>query len=168
MKEKNNSLLIHNRSSQDYNLSMIVLRSKMRSSQSDQSNSIIALIYFFMDLNMGSFFTFRSCFFGCFLSSFILGSLLSVFIFSLGFSIFSSFSSYCFLSFLDFSDGFFSQCFSIFRTSSFQFADIIKSNTLNGSLFSEDSLFLFFAMIGLFEFFVESSPSSGPSESLCF
>jgi hypothetical protein len=72
------------------------------------------------------------------------------------------------LSLLDFSDSFLSEGFLILRPCSFDFFNIIKGDSFNSSLFSEDFLFLVLALIGQFEFLVESSPCGGPSKPLGF
>ena len=78
------------------------------------------------------------------------------------------FGSQSSLSLLNFSDGFFSKSLFVVGLGSFDFSDIVKGDSFNGSLLSEDFLFLIFALIGQLKFFVESSPGSGPSESLGF
>lgn len=121
------------------------------------------------DLNRRSFFGFSSSgFFLCFLGSFVLCFLLGIFIFVDNFFISCFFGNHGFLSFLDFSDSFFSQSFFIFRFCGFDFSDGFKGDTFDGSFFFEGFLFFKFSLIGLFNFFMESSPGGGPSESLGF
>jgi hypothetical protein len=72
------------------------------------------------------------------------------------------------LSLLDLADGFLSEGLLIFGTCSFDLFNIFKSDSLNSSLFSEEFFLLVFALIGLFQFLMESSPSSSPSKSLGF
>ena len=102
------------------------------------------------------------------LSSFILSFLLGFLIFINYLFISSFFSNLSFLSFFNFSNSFFSKSFLIFRPSPFDFFDIIKSYTLDSSLFLESFLFFKFSLIRKFNFFMQSSPSSCPSKSLSF
>jgi hypothetical protein len=105
-----------------------------------------------------------------FLSSFILGLLSILLFFVYGLFISLLFGDLSFLSFLNFSDSFFSECFLVFSLGVLQLVDSIKGDTFNGSfLFSfiiSSSLCL--ANIGLFYFLMESSPCGSPSESLSF
>lgn len=103
-----------------------------------------------------------------FLSSLVLGLLLISLLFVDGLFVSSLFGSQSFLSLLDFSNGLLSKGLFVLRASVFHFFYIVKSNTLDGSFFSEDFLLLVFSLVGLFKFFVETSPGSGPSESLGF
>lgn len=52
------------------------------------------------------------------------------------------------LSLLDFSDGFFSESLFVLRSGVFHFFDVIKSDSLDGSLFSEDFLLLALSVLG--------------------
>jgi hypothetical protein len=72
------------------------------------------------------------------------------------------------LPLLDFADGLLGKRFLVLRAGSFDLFDILESDTLNGSLLSEEFLLLVLALIGLLEFLVESPPCSRPSEPLGF
>jgi hypothetical protein len=76
--------------------------------------------------------------------------------------------SNCSLPLLDFTDGLLSKSLLVLRTGSLDLFDILESDTLNGSLLSEEFLLLVLALIGLLEFLVESPPGSSPSEPLGF
>lgn len=70
------------------------------------------------------------------------------------------------LSLLDLADCLLGERLLVLRPCGFDFFNIIKSDSFNGSLFSEDFVSLVLAEIRYFKFLVESSPGSGPSESL--
>jgi hypothetical protein len=101
-----------------------------------------------------------------FLGSLVLGFLLNILVLVHHFLVLVFLSSEVSLSLFDLTDCFLSEGFFIFRTSSFDFFNILKSHSFNGSLLSEEFLLLVLALIRLLKLFVESSPSGGPSESL--
>jgi hypothetical protein len=108
------------------------------------------------------------CFLLSFLGSLVLNFLLGVFVL-VGRLLVSNFlGSEGFLALLDFSDGLFGKGFLVLRSGSLELLDVLKGDSLNGSLLFEDSFLFVLALVGLFKFFMESSPGSGPSESLCF
>jgi hypothetical protein len=102
------------------------------------------------------------------LGSLVLGFLLNILVLVHNLLILVFLGSKVSLSLFDLTDCFFSEGFFIFRSSSFNFFNILKSDSFNGSLLSEEFLLLVLALIGLLKLFVKSSPSSGPSESLSF
>jgi hypothetical protein len=102
------------------------------------------------------------------LGSFVLGFLLGLFVFVDWFFVTYFFGGKSSLSLFNFTDSFFSECFLVFRPSIFHFFYVIKSNTLNRSLLSEDFVSFVLSSFSLFEFFMETPPSSSPSESLSF
>jgi hypothetical protein len=103
-----------------------------------------------------------------FLGSLVLGLLLNILVFVHNFLVLVFLGSKVSLSLFNLTDCFFSEGFFIFRASSFDFFNIIKGDSFNGSLLSEEFLLLVLALIGLLKLFVESSPGGGPSESLSF
>jgi hypothetical protein len=72
------------------------------------------------------------------------------------------------LSLLDLTNSFLSKGFFIFRSGVFHFFYVVESDTFNRPLLSEDFVSFVLSGFGLFEFFVETSPSSSPSEPLGF
>ena len=85
-----------------------------------------------------------------FLSSLLLSFLLGVFVLSNGLLLSSSLLGLQFLSFFDFSDGFLSKSLFVLRASVLHLLDVVKGDTLNGSLLSESFLLFVLALIGLF------------------
>jgi len=115
----------------------------------------INIVFFIIMLNLGRLnrsasFLLWDWFLLGFLGSLILSLLLGVLVNSLTLVDTSLLGGKSFLTFFNFSDGFFSKCFLVFRSSSLNFFDIIKSDTFNGSLFSEHFLLLVLALIRKF------------------
>jgi hypothetical protein len=73
-----------------------------------------------------------------FLGSLVLGFLLGSLVLVSGLFVSSLLGSNGFLALLDFSDGLISKGLLVFRTSVFHFFNIVKSDTLDGSLFFKD------------------------------
>jgi hypothetical protein len=103
-----------------------------------------------------------------FLGGLVLGFLLSCFVLVDSFSFALFFGNGGFLSLLDLSDGLFSKCLFILRSGGFHFLDSFKRDTFDGSFDFEGFGSFGFSSVGYFDFFMKSSPSSGPSESLGF
>ena len=101
-----------------------------------------------------------------FLGSLVLGFLLNILVLVHDFLVLVFLGSLGSLSLFDLTDCFLSEGFFIFRSGCFDFFNIIQGDSFNGPLLSEEFLLLVLALIGLFKFFVESSPGSSPSESL--
>ncbi len=119
------------------------------------SLSIIRLKKCLIILNWGRLnrtvsFLFWDCLLLSFLGSLVLSFLLGVLVNSLTFVGTGLFGSKSFLTLLDFSDSLFSESFLVFRSSSLDLFDIVKSDTFDGSLFSEHFLLLVLALIGKF------------------
>ena len=102
------------------------------------------------------------------LGSLVLGFLLSSLVLVGGLFVASLLGSDGFLALLDFSDGLISKGLLVLRASVFHFFNIVKSDTLDGSLFFKDFISLFLSVVGLFKLLVETSPGGGPSEALSF
>jgi len=105
-----------------------------------------------------------------FLGSFVLGFLSSLLVLVYGLFVSLLFGNLSFLSFLDLSNSFFCQSFFVFGFCVLKFIDSIKGNTFNGSLLLSFIISSSFSFTGvsLFNFFMESSPGGGPSQSLGF
>ena len=82
-----------------------------------------------------------------FLGSLVLGFLLNILVLVHHFLVLVFLSSEVSLSLFYLTDCFLSEGFFIFRTGSFDFFNILKGNSFNGSLLSEEFLLLVLALI---------------------
>jgi hypothetical protein len=105
-----------------------------------------------------------------FLGGLVLGFLGSLLVFVYYLFVALSFSDLSFLSFFDFSYGFFSKSFLIFSFGVLKLVNSVKGDTFNGSLLFSFiiSLSLGFTNFSLFYFLMKSSPCCCPSQSLGF
>ena len=72
------------------------------------------------------------------------------------------------LAILDLSHCLLGQSFLVLGSGGLDLFNIVKGDTFDGSLLPEHLLLLVLALIGQFQFFVESAPGGGPSEPLGF